>query len=97
MIQSVLLFYIREEILCMKPIFSVKESGLILLQTIPNHINVESITRELMEVFPGIINIHELHVWQLSGENIISTVHIVFLDPTVNIISLCIVSKIEIR
>lgn len=63
----------------------VKESGLILLQTIPNHINIDSLKRELLEAFPGIVNVHDLHVWQLTGQKIISTVHIIFLDPMVNI------------
>lgn len=61
----------------------MKESGLILLQTIPNHINIDSLKRELLEAFPGIVNVHDLHVWQLTGQKIISTVHIIFLDPTV--------------
>lgn len=61
----------------------MKDSGLILLQTIPNHINIDSLKRELLEAFPGIVNVHDLHVWQLAGEKIISTAHIIFLDPTV--------------
>ncbi|KOC69260.1 Zinc transporter 10 [Habropoda laboriosa] len=61
----------------------MKESGLILLQTIPNHINIDSLKRELLEAFPGIVNVHDLHVWQLTGQKIISTVHIIFLDPMV--------------
>ena len=61
----------------------MKESGLILLQTIPNHINIDSLKRELLEAFPGIVNVHDLHVWQLTGQKIISTAHIIFLDPMV--------------
>lgn len=67
-----------------KTLFLVKESGLILLQTIPNHINIDSLKRELLEAFPGIVNVHDLHVWQLTGQKIISTAHIIFLDPTVS-------------
>ncbi|KAK2588225.1 hypothetical protein KPH14_004259 [Odynerus spinipes] len=59
----------------------MKESGLILLQTIPNHINIDSLKRELLEAFPGIVNVHDFHVWQLTSQKIISTVHIIFLDP----------------
>ncbi|XP_033216826.1 zinc transporter 1 isoform X2 [Belonocnema kinseyi] len=61
----------------------MKESGLILLQTIPNHINIESLKRELLEAFPGIVNVHDLHVWQLAGESVISTVHVIFLDSMI--------------
>ncbi|EZA54363.1 zinc transporter 1 [Ooceraea biroi] len=74
-ISSILLF-----VLCYP---YMKESGLILLQTIPNHINIDNLKRELLEAFPGIVNVHDLHVWQLAGEKIISTAHIIFLDPTV--------------
>ncbi|XP_012264989.2 zinc/cadmium resistance protein [Athalia rosae] len=61
----------------------MKESGLILLQTIPNHINIDSLKKELLEAFPGVVNVHDLHVWQLTGDKVISTAHIIFLDPTV--------------
>lgn len=61
----------------------MKESGLILLQTIPDHINIDSLKRELLEAFPGIVNVHDLHVWQLTRQKVISTVHIIFLDPMV--------------
>ncbi|XP_012522395.1 zinc transporter 1 isoform X2 [Monomorium pharaonis] len=61
----------------------MKESGLILLQTIPNHINIDSLKRELLEAFPGIVNVHDLHVWQLAKHQAICTVHIVFLNPMV--------------
>ncbi|KAG8038471.1 hypothetical protein G9C98_006167 [Cotesia typhae] len=33
--------------------------------------------------FPGIVNVHDFHVWQLAGEKIVSTIHIIFLDQTV--------------
>ncbi|XP_071630627.1 uncharacterized protein Znt77c isoform X1 [Temnothorax longispinosus] len=61
----------------------MKESGLILLQTIPNHINIDCLKRELLEAFPGIVSVHDLHVWQLAKHQAICTVHIVFLNPTV--------------
>ncbi|XP_046747655.1 zinc transporter 1 isoform X2 [Diprion similis] len=60
----------------------MKESGLILLQTIPNHINIKSLKKELLEAFPGIVNVHDLHVWQLTGDKTISTAHIIFLNQT---------------
>ncbi|CAG5077811.1 Similar to Slc30a1: Zinc transporter 1 (Rattus norvegicus) [Cotesia congregata] len=61
----------------------LRESGLILLQTIPNHINIDSLKKELLAAFPGIVNVHDFHVWQLAGEKIVSTIHIIFLDQTV--------------
>ncbi|XP_075235205.1 zinc transporter 77C [Lycorma delicatula] len=61
----------------------MKESCLILLQTIPDHINMESLKTELLSKFPDIVNIHDFHVWQLTVNKTISTVHIIFLNPQV--------------
>ncbi|XP_043268720.1 zinc transporter 1 [Venturia canescens] len=61
----------------------MRESGLILLQTIPNHINIVSLKKELLVAFPGIVNVHDLHVWHLAGAKVICTAHIIFLDPMV--------------
>ncbi|CAD6208772.1 GSCOCG00003580001-RA-CDS [Cotesia congregata] len=52
----------------------LRESGLILLQTIPNHINIDSLKKELLAAFPGIVNVHDFHVWQLAGEKIVYSV-----------------------
>lgn len=64
----------------------MKESGLILLQTMPDTINIESLKSELLEAFPDIVNIHDLHVWQLTATKVISTAHIIFTDPKVGIL-----------
>ena len=52
------------------------ESALILLQTIPSHIDIENLTRNLLENIDEIIAVHEFHVWQLAGDRIIASVHI---------------------
>ncbi|XP_025411086.1 zinc transporter ZitB isoform X2 [Sipha flava] len=59
----------------------MKESCLILLQTMPDHINIDEICKDLLKTFPDIVNVHELHIWQLNEEKIISTAHIIFLNP----------------
>ncbi|GJQ86180.1 hypothetical protein Trydic_g12450 [Trypoxylus dichotomus] len=59
----------------------MKESGLILLQTIPGSINITNLKKELLEHFPDIVNVHDLHVWQLTASKVISTVHITFQNP----------------
>lgn len=50
---------------------------MILLQTVPGHIQIEEMKRSLMEEVPQIIGIHEFHVWQLAGDRIIASIHIV--------------------
>jgi len=62
----------------------VKESGSILLQTIPDTINIESLRSELLTAFPDIINVHDLHVWRLTGTKVFSTAHIIFLNSRVS-------------
>lgn len=56
----------------------MKESCLILLQTIPGSINRDSFEKELLNKFPEIINFHDLHIWQLTSSKSVSTIHIKF-------------------
>ncbi|KDR23794.1 zinc transporter 10 isoform X2 [Zootermopsis nevadensis] len=59
---------------------NMKESGSILLQTIPDTINIDSLRSELLQAFPNIINVHDLHVWRLTATKVFSTAHIIFLS-----------------
>ncbi|KAG0720847.1 Zinc transporter 1 [Chionoecetes opilio] len=53
----------------------LKMSALILLQTVPTHIQVDGIQKQLLNV-DGVLAVHEFHVWQLAGERIIASAHI---------------------
>lgn len=57
---------------------------MILLQTIPDSVDIESLRNQLLKQFPGIVNIHDFHVWELTANKVISTVHIIFQNPKVN-------------
>lgn len=59
----------------------LKESALILLQTVPKQIDIKHLMKELRAV-EGVDEVHELHVWQLAGSRIIATAHIKCEDPT---------------
>ncbi|XP_037352443.1 proton-coupled zinc antiporter SLC30A1 [Talpa occidentalis] len=59
----------------------LKESALILLQTVPKQIDIKHLIKELRDV-QGVDEVHELHVWQLAGSRIIATAHIKCEDPT---------------
>lgn len=59
----------------------LKESALILLQTVPKQINMDSLNERLLGI-DGVLAIHELHIWQLAGSRIIATAHIKCHDPT---------------
>eukprot|EP00092_Neocalanus_flemingeri_P047619 GFUD01054035.1.p1 GENE.GFUD01054035.1~~GFUD01054035.1.p1 ORF type:complete len:536 (-),score=154.62 GFUD01054035.1:840-2447(-) len=52
------------------------ESALILLQTVPTHIQVDSLQQKLMSQVDGILAVHEFHIWQLAGDRIIASAHI---------------------
>merc|ERR1719466_192823 len=52
------------------------ESALILLQTVPTHIQVDSLQQKLMSKVDGILAVHEFHIWQLAGDRIIASAHV---------------------
>lgn len=52
------------------------DSALILLQTVPTHIQMDSLQKKLLQEVEGVLAVHEFHVWQLAGERIIASAHI---------------------
>lgn len=58
----------------------LKESALILLQTVPKQIDIRLLNQKLRRL-DGVEAVHELHVWQLAGSRIIATAHIKCRDP----------------
>ncbi|XP_068908335.1 uncharacterized protein ZnT63C isoform X1 [Tenebrio molitor] len=54
----------------------LRDSALILLQTVPTHIQVDAIQRRLLAKVDGVVGVHEFHVWQLAGDRIIASAHI---------------------
>lgn len=60
------------------PLF--KQSSMILLQSLPGHVNIFDIENRLVGEVKGIENIHEFHVWQLSSDKIVATAHMKFLN-----------------
>ncbi|XP_012676437.2 zinc transporter 1a [Clupea harengus] len=58
----------------------LKESALILLQTVPKQIDV-GLLSERLRALDGVLAVHELHIWQLAGSRIIATAHIKCQDP----------------
>lgn len=55
----------------------MKESGYILLQTLPKHIDVNRLKKSFLLEFSGsVLSIHDLHIWCLTSEQIIATCHV---------------------
>ncbi|OEY87128.1 zinc transporter ZitB [Wolbachia pipientis] len=54
----------------------IKNSCHILLEGTPEEISIEEIKSTIMSEFPEVINIHRIHVWSLSDNYCVITVHI---------------------
>jgi len=57
-----------------------REAGHVLLQGAPHEVDPEHIARDL-EHLPGVRNIHHLHVWSMTGDAPVVTLHAT-LEPT---------------
>ena len=49
----------------------LKESSMILMQTVPTHLKIQEMQDKLIDQIPGVVSVHEFHVWQLAGSKII--------------------------
>ncbi|KAL2267691.1 hypothetical protein VTJ83DRAFT_4968 [Remersonia thermophila] len=61
----------------------LRRSGKILLQSAPRGVKLEDIRHDL-ERIPGVLNIHELHVWRLDQQKTIASAHLVVSDPEIS-------------
>jgi len=61
----------------------VKESCLILLQTIPGNVEVSLLKKFLLQKFPGILALHEFHTWTFTPGTLVLTGHIMYKDEVV--------------
>ncbi|GAC97480.1 zinc/cadmium resistance protein [Pseudozyma hubeiensis SY62] len=52
-----------------------KSASYILLQGVPASVSLEAVRHSIMDV-DGVLNLHELHVWQLSESKIVASVHV---------------------
>ena len=53
----------------------LKESMLVLMEGVPKHINLAKVTETLSQL-PGVIEIHDLHIWTLSSGSIMLSAHV---------------------
>ncbi|KAL2200583.1 cation efflux protein [Corynascus similis CBS 632.67] len=60
----------------------VKHSGEILLQSAPSGVSLGDIKHDL-EKIPGIVAVHELHVWRLDQQKVVASAHLVISDPDI--------------
>lgn len=53
--------------------------GLLVLQATPLHLCISEVRESLTRV-PGVLTVHELHVWQLSDTYVVASVHVHCLE-----------------
>jgi cobalt-zinc-cadmium efflux system protein len=58
----------------------VKDATDVLLEAVPAHVDLEAV-RQLMAEVPGVIAVHDLHVWTISSGIYALSAHLVVLDP----------------
>lgn len=57
----------------------IKESVSVLLELVPAAMDPEEIEGEIRKV-PGVIDVHDLHLWSITAGNVILTAHVVVSD-----------------
>ena len=60
-----------------------KESGLILMNSTPRHLDIEKVRRHLQEL-PEIGGVHYLHAWNVSSNSVAFSCHVVVPDQAVS-------------
>jgi cobalt-zinc-cadmium efflux system protein len=55
---------------------NLKEAVNILLEGVPEHINIAEVKRDILAI-DGVIGVHDVHIWSLEGETDILTAHVV--------------------
>jgi len=61
----------------------VRDSCLILLQTIPGNVEISLLKKYLLKKFPGILALHEFHTWTFTPGTLVLTGHILYQDKSV--------------
>lgn len=53
----------------------VRSTSFILLQGVPSTVSLEEVKDSILNV-EGVLSLHELHVWQLSENKLVASVHV---------------------
>lgn len=60
----------------------LRDSTLILLNTVPQHININDLETRLLQHVEGVTSVHELHIWRLVGHRVVASCHLEVAMPT---------------
>ena len=59
----------------------VKRSGHVLLEGAPDWLNVETMQKQIVAAVPGVAGIHHVHVWGLTPQQLMLTMHVTLNEP----------------
>ena len=59
----------------------VKRSGHVLLEGAPEWLNVEAMQEGIVSNVPGVAEIHHVHIWGLTPQQLILTMHLSLVEP----------------
>jgi cobalt-zinc-cadmium efflux system protein len=62
--------------------FLVRESGHILLEGAPDHLDIDQIRSDLETAIPGVESVHHVHAWSLTQDKPMLTLHARVVDPS---------------
>ena len=68
-------------IICVTTWPLLRDSTLVLLNTIPSHIDLIDLQTRLVKTVRGVSSIHELHVWRLVGRRVVASCHLEMTPP----------------
>jgi cobalt-zinc-cadmium efflux system protein len=51
----------------------VRDSGLVLLEGVPMHLDRNEVARDLERAVPGLEQVHHMHIWSLDGQRMLAT------------------------
>ncbi|KAF9363576.1 hypothetical protein BGX34_003783 [Mortierella sp. NVP85] len=60
----------------------VRAASFVLMQGVPVGIDIEEVRKEIKAI-PGVISIHDLHIWQLTNIKMVSSLHVLVTDQEV--------------
>lgn len=61
----------------------MKRSGSILMQSMPGGVDPDDVTNDL-EAIPGVLAVHDLHIWLLNQQKAVASAHVMVSDEIVN-------------
>jgi cobalt-zinc-cadmium efflux system protein len=62
----------------------LRASALVLLESQPAHLSQDQVEAALMEGFPQIKELHDLHVWEITSQFVCLSVHVVVEDTSLS-------------